>query len=165
MKTLLIMRHAKSDWSQPGLSDHDRPLNKRGLRNAPAMGDWLISQGIQPELAISSTAARAKSTTGFVLAQFDHEIPMHFDSGLYLASPESWRTIIPVYADSEETILIIGHNPGLERLVYELTGAYESIPTATIACVELDCENWSDLTGQLSGQLQNIWRPKEIGVE
>ena len=158
------MRHAKSDWGHPELSDHDRPLNKRGIRNAPAMGDWLIRQELEPELVISSTANRARQTTELVLSQFDHEIPTQFDAELYHASAETWQTSIPIYADSESIVLIVGHNPGFEQLVYKLTGEYHSIPTATISYLELECESWTEFSEAPVKRAQ-VWRPKEIGIE
>ena len=164
MKQLLIMRHAKSDWSHPELGDHDRPLNKRGLRNAPAMGDWLISQELEPELVISSTAHRAKQTTELMTSQFDTSIPTQYDSDLYHASLDTWLTTIPIYAESESTILIVGHNPGLERLVYDLTGEYHALPTATITYLRLQTDDWSEI-GSAPVKHVEVWRPKEIGVE
>ena len=172
MKQLLIMRHAKSDWSQEGLSDHDRPLNKRGLRNAPRMGDWLVEQSVVPSLIISSTANRAVSTSELVARQLlaaNHRVQIETDRYGYLAGANKWRTIIPNFASSNrgtnETVMIVGHNPGLEQFAFELSGRYESVPTATILHFHLPINKWEEISGLQSGELLAVWRPKEIGVE
>ena len=162
MKQLLVMRHAKSSWDDTNLSDHDRPLNKRGFRDAPRMGRWLAEQDLRPDLILSSTANRAVETAKLVAAEFAEPPRIEFDSNLYLATPATWRITIPVYADREQTLLIVGHNPGLEHLINELIGQYETIPTAAILHLALHCDRWEEIKDSAEAQLADFWKPKEI---
>lgn len=162
MKQLLIMRHAKSSWGDSNLPDRDRPLNKRGFRDAPRMGLWLAEQNLRPDLMLSSTANRAVETAKLVAAQFAEPPRIECDSSLYLATSSTWRSTIPIYADQEQRLLIVGHNPGLENLFYDLIGQHESIPTATILHIALKCAGWDEILGDVGAKLIDIWRPKEM---
>ena len=162
MKKLLVMRHAKSSWDDPTLSDHDRPLNKRGFRDAPRMGRWLAEQNLRPDLVLSSTASRAVETVKLVVAEFTQPPRVEFDASLYLATQSQWRSTIPLYADQEETLLIVGHNPGLEHLINTLTGRHETIPTAAIVHLVLNCDSWEEINDDVDVNLIDVWKPKEI---
>jgi len=162
MKHLLIMRHAKSSWDDTNLTDRDRPLNKRGFRDAPRMGRWLAEQNLRPELILSSTAIRAMETAKLVAAEFAEPPRIEFDSNLYLATSSTWRATIPIYADKEQLLLIVGHNPGLENLFQDLVGLYETIPTAAILHLRLKCDRWDEIVGDVDAKLVDIWRPKEM---
>ena len=162
MKTLLILRHAKSSWDNLDLSDYDRPLNKRGKRDAPRMGDLLRQQDLVPDLIISSTAKRAKKTAKLFAKAVGYKEKISLENVFYHARPETYIIVLKEISQDYERIMVIGHNPGLEALVAVLTGSMELMPTAAIAHVLLPIDQWNQLTGEVEGQLQNLWRPKEI---
>ncbi len=148
MKTLLILRHAKSSWKHPELSDHDRPLNKRGKHEAPLMGQLLKDKKLVPDLIISSTAVRAKDTALAIAEGVGYVKEIIFHSTLYAASPDAYIKAISNVADNDKdysTILVIGHNPGLEELIEVLTGEMHELATCELAVIELPTKKWSDL--------------------
>jgi len=162
MKTLLILRHAKSSWKQAELADHDRPLNKRGKRDAPRMGEILVREASIPDLIISSSAKRAKKTTELLVEEVGYEGEIIFERDLYAAWPEAYIETLSVTPDEFETVMVVGHNPGLEDLLEILTGEVERMPTAALANVSLPIKHWRELSFETEGELVNIWRPKEL---
>lgn len=166
-KKLLVMRHAKSSWTEEGLSDYQRPLNNRGLRVAPRVAEFVEFQGLMPEFVISSSATRAQTTAEIFANQIGlGDDQLLFLEELYLAPAGTWLEVIKRFADdSISTLLVVGHNPGLEYLVEKLSGQWESLPTAAIACFELDGESWSDLFSVERVTLTELWRPKDIGIQ
>ncbi|WP_420438160.1 SixA phosphatase family protein [Candidatus Palauibacter sp.] len=165
MKTLLILRHAKSSWDHPGLRDHDRPLNPRGRRDAPRMGRFLAERDLVPERIVSSTAVRARTTAELAAAEFGWEVEIETTSDLYLASPDSYVDVVEVMGGVEERLMVVGHNPGITALVWHLTGEGEHMPTAALAAVELDIDDWSELGSARRGRLAGFWRPKALPPE
>lgn len=161
MKLLSILRHAKSSWKDSSLDDHDRPLNKRGQRDAPRVGRFLLEQDLVPDTIVSSTARRARETALAVAeaSQFPDEVRLTKE--LYLASPTSYLDVLRVLADSSTHAMVVGHNPGIEDLVGAVTGAPEPMPTAALAVVEIPIESWSDLGPPPLGTLRTLWRPRE----
>lgn len=162
MKTLLILRHAKSSWNNPDLSDYDRPLNRRGKRDAPRMGKFLRQQSLIPDLIISSTAKRAKKTAKLFAKAIGYKKKVSLENAFYHARPETYITILQDTNDDYQRVMVIGHNPGLEALVTILTGRMELMPTAAIAHVLLPIDQWNQLTVDIEGELQNLWRPKAL---
>ncbi len=162
MKTLLIMRHAKSSWKDDTLPDHDRPLNKRGKQDAPRMGKLLQEKGLVPELMISSTARRAQKTAQLVAEESGYEGEIQLERDLYAFEPAAYLEELARIEDHYQIVLIVGHNPGLEELLEQFTGEYLHLPTAALAQVNLPVESWSDLDEETQGQLANLWRPKEL---
>ncbi len=162
MKTLLILRHAKSSWQYPGLADHDRPLNKRGNRDAPRVGLFLRRRGLTPELMISSTAARARSTAVQVADRSGYRGRVELDRQLYLAEPEAIVDVVRSRGGEASRVLVVGHNPGLEELVVRLGGRAEALPTAALAQIELPLAEWAELRAVTPGRLVGLWRPREL---
>ncbi len=162
MKTVFIMRHAKSDWSQDGTPDHDRPLNQRGLRDAPRMGTLLATLGVTVDLVVSSTATRARTTAEAVVASAQWKIPIHLNQELYLAPPDTWIEALQNLPDSCKNILLVGHNPGMTELVTVLTGETVSMATAAIAEVSLSLPNWSELNVRRQHELIEHYYPKGL---
>ena len=164
MKTLLILRHAKSSWDDASLTDHERPLNPRGLKTAPLMGALLKSNKLVPDIILSSTALRAVESARLVAnsAEFNKKIPAV--ASLYPGDPISYIETLKTQT-SAQSIMVIGHNPGLEDLVYTLTGHKHDLPTAALAHVQLPIGHWSQLTPKTKGTLVDIFRPKEIFKE
>jgi len=162
MKTLLILRHAKSSWSHDALPDHDRPLNKRGERDAPRMGELLLDHGLVPDLIISSTATRARTTATIVAETcgFQHDIV--FSDSLYLSGLPTYESMLRQISDNHQCVMVVGHNPEMEAMVEALTGRYQRMPTAALAQVTLEIESWSELESTGKYDLANIWRPREL---
>ena len=146
MKTLLIMRHAKSDYP-PGISDDfDRPLNKRGRADLPRIARLLAAYGPRPEVVLASAAHRAHQTATGLVASLDLPASvLHLDDVLYLAAPSTLAQAAAGLPDSAQTGLIIAHNPGLEEWIRELTGAHIHLPTAGLAAVELGIHSWEEI--------------------
>jgi phosphohistidine phosphatase len=160
MKTLLLLRHAKSDWGDSSLSDFDRLLAPRGERDAPRIGKALRKRAT-PDFIVSSPAARARATIQAVkrAAEFDTEI--NYDETIYGAtSPELLKLIRHLPAASN-CALMVGHNPGFEDLVGRLTRTHERMPTAALACVEFDLDQWADVEDR-KGRLVWLLTPKQL---
>ncbi len=163
MKTVLILRHSKSSWSNPGLADIDRPLNKRGKRDAPRMGAWLDAQELIPDLILSSPARRARKTAQAVsdYSSYDGEIETVPD--FYPGDPYTFIDTLMSIPDEYQSVMIVAHNPGLEELLYALSGESARMPTSSLAQVELPLDSWRDLDDEIDGKLVNFWRVKELG--
>jgi phosphohistidine phosphatase len=161
-KILLILRHAKSSWKEPDLQDHDRPLNKRGKRDAPRMGKLLKELELVPDLIISSTAKRAKGTAKAVVKSSKYKGRIELNPSLYGADFDAYLIALRLVPDDFNKVLIIGHNPALEELVRVLTGKMEQMPTCALAEVDLKITSWSNLGNKIEGQLINIWRLREL---
>lgn len=161
MKTLLLLRHAKSSRKFPDLSDHDRPLNHQGKRDAPRMGRLLKEKELVPDLVISSTAIRAKDTA--IAKHSGYKGKMFMFESLYAAEPAAYLTVLRDLADNYRQVLVVGHNPGVEELIEILTGEIHIIPTCTLARIEFDIEKWSAILRERThrGRLVVILRPDE----
>lgn len=153
MKTLILLRHAKSDWADPTLADHDRPLAARGRDAAPKMGAWLKTHGPRPELVLCSTATRARQTLALALEALGDTPETRFDRGLYLAGGAGVLARLRQAPDAAGTVMVVGHNPDLEQLARRLatTGdktalarLAEKYPTAGLAVIELPVERWAE---------------------
>lgn len=162
MKTLLLMRHAKSSWKHETLSDHDRPLNKRGQKDAPRMGQLLAERNLVPDRILSSTALRARTTALVAAEQAAFSKTIELRPELYHADPETCIERLQELEDAAQRVLVVGHNPGLEELLEVLTGEEEHLPTAAIAQIELSIAHWRDLNKTTPGRLIELWRPKEL---
>ncbi|HEU4686783.1 MAG TPA: histidine phosphatase family protein [Vicinamibacterales bacterium] len=162
MKTLLVLRHAKSSWNDPALDDHERPLNRRGRRDAPRMGELVREYGLMPDVVISSDAVRARMTAEAMAEAARYAGEILLDQHLYLASPDDILSLLRRVRQNAETVMIVGHNPGLEELVEQLTGAWQDLPTAALAQIVLPIDRWRDLTLSTRGTLRGRWRPKEL---
>jgi phosphohistidine phosphatase len=161
MKTLLLMRHAKSSWKDAMLSDHDRPLNKRGKREAPHMGRLLRENGAVPDLIISSTAKRARKTAAKVLLEMGGDAVIELRRELYDATPAACVAVLnDVYRD-DDCVLLVGHNPCFEELLAALTREHRPLATAAVARIELPLSSWRGLSLGTQGRLTDFWQPQE----
>ncbi|NBC27910.1 MAG: histidine phosphatase family protein [Bacteroidetes bacterium] len=165
MKRLLIMRHAKSSWDDRDRKDFDRPLNKRGRRDAPAMGKFLKSVDAVPSHLISSPAARAKETVELLANGAGIKEPsITWDEDLYFNGPEAYLEAVRRSPGSQKTVLIAGHNPSVEQFIQYLLGSDENGPritTANIACFITDVDNWSDIDPKTC-EFKWLMRPKKL---
>ena len=143
MKTLLVLRHAKSSWDDPALGDHERPLNKRGRRDAPRMGELVREHGLIPDVVISSDAVRARLTAEAVVEAARYAGEILVDHHLYMASPADILSRLRTVREKAETVMIVGHNPGLEELVAQLTGERPDLPTAALMQTVATCTTGS----------------------
>lgn len=164
MKTLLLLRHAKSSWDNPTLADHDRPLNPRGKASAPIMGALILEHGLTPDLIVTSSAKRARKTAKKVAKACDYRGKIRKERALYLAGPEAYLEAIHAVGEpSPERLMLVGHNPDMEDLVSLLTGRAERMPTAALAVIRLDVPDWRDVRFDEAGELVAVWRPRELG--
>jgi phosphohistidine phosphatase len=162
MKTILLMRHAKSSWKNPHLADHDRPLNKRGERDAPLMGEWLNQKDIIPDLILSSTALRTKMTVEGLLKTCGFEGEVKYLRSLYHGGPEDYFEALINLPEEIQYPMIVSHNPGMEYFIDLICDVQERMPTAAIAEINLPIDNWLEINDEVDGQLMNLWRPREI---
>ena len=144
MKTLTLVRHAKSSWKNAGISDRERPLNARGKRDAPVMGARIQRHGIRPSLIVSSPAKRAWQTARIVAHQIDY--PLEFlqrEESLYLASLDQLLDVVAAQDNSFNHLMVVGHNPGLTDFANFLSpGLTNNLQTAAVVSVEIDRDDW-----------------------
>ena len=153
MKRLILMRHAKSDWSTGG-ADHQRPLNKRGRNSAKALGDWLRAQGLAPDQALCSSATRTRET----LALLDLEVETRYEDRLYHAGPVAMLKCLSEAGG--DTVIMVGHNPGIAEFADELMATpprqprFADYPTGATLVADFEIDDWSELepgTGTTTG--------------
>lgn len=161
----MILRHAKSSWEFEELSDHDRPLNNRGRRDAPLMGRKLLKEQLVPQIIISSSAVRAHSTAKKVAKACGYEDEILIDPALYGSGYSDYLNVLINQEDKHDIIMLVGHNPISEQLVEVLTGEIVTMPTCAIACISLPITSWKQIIAKTKGQLLNLWRPKELKLE
>ena len=162
MKTLLLMRHAKSSWKDPSIPDHDRPLAKRGLRDAQRMGELLGERELSPQRIISSSATRSAETARIIHDNCKCATAITLSDKLYLAEADAYFAELVNLPNDIERVMLIGHNPGLESLLQMLSGQIESLPTAVIATISLPVKNWGEIGPGIEGTLVELWRPKDL---
>lgn len=160
MKTLFLLRHAKSSWDNPNDTDFERPLNKRGLKTAPFMGEILAKRKIQPGLILSSPAMRAKQTAVLVKESAKFSAEITFEKRIYEASLTTMMEILSEIDDKFASVLIVGHNPSIEYLIRALSGEIQPIPTATFTKINMYFEKWDELY-ENCGEIEFIIRPKD----
>lgn len=142
------MRHAKSDWGNPGLPDHDRPLNERGIRDAPRMASWLNDQGLRPNFVLCSSAKRTCQTSTLMMSVWDHQPQVKTTDELYLATSEDvLATVARDTADHKEvpSVMVLAHNPGISHAASILCGESIGLVTAALVVLELEISSWGDL--------------------
>jgi phosphohistidine phosphatase len=168
MKILYVLRHAKSDWGDSSLEDFDRPLNARGRNAAKEIGKELRKRRIRPDLVLSSPAVRARQTIERVVIGYGGEFNVEDEPRIYGAAPETLVDLVRSAPDDVDRLLMVGHNPGFQDLVVELSApgrlhdeAAEKFPTAALAEIRFDTESWSEIApGQ--GILECLVRPRDL---
>jgi phosphohistidine phosphatase len=162
MKTLLLMRHAKSSWKDESLDDHDRPLNKRGKREAPRMGELLRDQRLVPDFILCSSARRARKTAECVAFAAGFRGETRITSELYMVPPGRILEVLAETPPIYSSVLLIAHNPSLEELFERLTNQSRGFSTAAVARLQLDVENWSQISGNPAATLVDFWQPRGL---
>ena len=160
MKKLILMRHAKSDWNHPNLSDHQRPLNKRGRQDASRMGVLLQEKGIEIDTILCSTAQRTRETLALLLEEYTFEGELRFVELLYNADLRDYLAVLAELPDDIETAMLIGHNPTMSSALEFFTDSFEPFTAAAIAYLEFDAESWGVLIENHEGSLLGYWTPK-----
>ncbi|HKT84935.1 MAG TPA: histidine phosphatase family protein [Novosphingobium sp.] len=174
MKTLGIFRHAKSDWNDARLRDFDRPLNKRGRKGAAIMGRHISEHGIEWQRILASPAVRVTQTIEIAAQAVGASPPVSWDRRIYLANSATLMDVLRDQTGDPASILLIGHNPGLEDLIFDLVPddgssplrdiVEEKFPTAAYAVLELDIENWQAIDENCAG-LVHLVRPRDLDPE
>ncbi len=147
------------------MKDILRPLNKRGQKNVPRMGERLKEAQIIPQLILSSPAERARQTAQGVAKKVDYFQDIVYYDSFYMGEPDDYLKKLVKVPDTVERVLVIGHNPGLEGLMQILSQKVEALPTASIAFISLPIEHWKDLNDHVEGSLNEIWRPKNLDAK
>lgn len=155
MKTLYIMRHAKSSWKFEELSDHDRPLNKRGRTDAPLMGQELVANNAKIQLILSSPAVRAITTATLVARELDYDADdIAIDDRIYGASAAELLEIVREAPADVDSMLMVGHNDAISEFANMLSPKpLTSMPTAGVVALRFDCESWHDVNRSNAGLL------------
>ena len=170
MKTLHLLRHAKSSWDDSTLDDHDRPLAPRGERAALALADHWAACGVRPDLVLCSTACRARQTLERILPRWDSPPAVRWDRGLYLTSAPELLERVQGLADAHASVLLVGHNPGLGELATLLAGSGDpalrrrlmrKYPTGAWVELRFAVGSWRDVVSH-GGKLLRFVRPKEL---
>lgn len=143
------------------MSDFERPLNSRGLQTAPFMGGQIYKNGLIPDLIVSSPAKRTKQTAVLVRGSAGVESKIQYEDKIYEASPTTLLYITSEFADKYESVLLVGHNPGIEGFIRILTSEIHQMPTGAIASISLNIEKWSDISINC-GQIELLMRPKDL---
>jgi phosphohistidine phosphatase len=173
MKTLTLLRHAKSDWHSSAASDFERPLNARGRKAARIVGRELKAQGLAFDSVVASPAARVVETIEGLAEGYGQALRPRFDERLYLGSAATLLNLIREADDGTEHLLLVGHNPGFENLAMLLTREdgnglrgelAKKYPTATVAEIALSIEHWRDLAPE-AGELSRFIRPRDLDPE
>jgi len=171
VKTLYLLRHAKSSWDRPELKDHDRPLASRGEAAAPRMGRHLRDRTPRPQRVLCSSAQRARQTWGLVAPQLIPAPEVEIRRDIYDAEPAELLAIVQALPDTLGCVMILGHNPALEDLAAKLAGAgsdddalqqmSKKFPTAALAEIGFDVAHWHEISPG-GGRLVSFLRPKDL---
>lgn len=160
MKTLFLLRHAKSSWKDGTLADFQRPLNSRGNHASQTVADFLNQEKIKPDLILCSTAQRARETIEIIRQHGAAAGDLRFDERIYEATVGRLIEVITEIDNAVRVALIVGHNPGMEELIKTLTGTSEPMPTAALAKISLEISNWENVPAK-PGTLEWVTTPKE----
>ncbi|MEM1132643.1 MAG: histidine phosphatase family protein [Pseudomonadota bacterium] len=174
MKTLAVLRHAKSDWSDGRSRDFDRPLNGRGIKGAGLMGEYIKTNHLQFDAVVASPAARVVATLEQIETRLGAKLGTQWDRRIYLASSATLLELLREQSDTKSVVMIAGHNPGLEDLILELVPddgsspmrdhVEEKFPTGALAILKIDIASWKDL-GSANAKLELLVRPRDIDPE
>ncbi len=162
MKTLLLMRHAKSSWKDDKLEDHERPLKKRGKKDTKRIATVLQENKLIPDLIISSSAVRARETAEIVAKKVSYAGKIIIMDDLYMGEPQDFLNTLSILNNAFSTVMIVAHNPGLEAYLQILDGEIESVPTGALGHLTLTLDDWKDISLETIGKLVNLWKPKEL---
>ncbi|HEX7296895.1 MAG TPA: histidine phosphatase family protein [Pyrinomonadaceae bacterium] len=161
MRTLYLLRHAKSSWKETNLADFDRPLSGRGRRATDTVGSFLKDEQITLDLVVSSPAVRARQTIELVLRAAKMKPELRFDERIYEATAARLLEVVSQLENDHKAVLLVGHNPGMQELLLLLTGQNEEYPTAALTKISFKNLKWAEV-GNKKGNLEWIVKPKEL---
>ena len=170
---LMLLRHAKSDWSRPGLADQERPLNARGRKAAPKVGAYMARHALVPDLVVASTATRVRETLDLVCAAFERAPKVTYDARVYEAEAGALLDVLKQTPRGTQSLLLVGHNPGLAELAVLLIASGKTdararlaakFPTAALAVIDFTIDDWSKLRLR-SGRLERFVVPRGLTAE
>jgi phosphohistidine phosphatase len=160
VKRLLVLRHAKSSWADTSLDDWQRPLNDRGRRDAPRVGAWLRDRSLVPDLIVTSDAVRARETASAVATAAGYTREIVVEPSLYHATPADAVAVLKSLGNqTARTVLVVGHNPGLEGLVSRLSGEHHDLVTAALVELAVPIDRWSELDVTIAATIGETWQP------
>ncbi len=166
MKRVYLLRHAKSSWSEEGMKDHDRPLNARGRGAAQRMGAEMKFRDYIPDVILCSSAKRTQETLSLMAPAMGADIPARIDADLYLAGTDVLLERIRGTSADADSIMLVGHNPGLEQMIVELTNPKttshpcpDKLPAGALVVVDFDVESWGDVAPR-TGDIADLIFPK-----
>lgn len=162
MKTLLLMRHAKSSWKDTELADHERPLKKRGHKDVVNIAKVLKKKDLIPDYILTSSAVRSVETANDLAEKVGYQGDISVQDVLYMAEPRTYIEKIQSVPNEANRLLVVGHNPGLESLVQILGDKIDAMPTGGVAVIVLPIKTWEELTLETEGELSRLWRPDEL---
>lgn len=165
MRTLILMRHAKSDWKQPDLADYDRPLNARGRGAVPVMAAHLQTQRVFAEVILTSSSARTLETVRLLQQTWAAEAEVLNEKALYLASPNEIAQHVQALHDSWTSAMVVAHNPGICALACHLAEEDLEMPTAAVVVLQADVDCWAGSIAGAKWQLAGYWKPKALEME
>jgi phosphohistidine phosphatase len=160
MRRLVLLRHAKSSWSNPSMSDWERPLNERGRRDAPVIAHRMRANSIRVNLVVCSDAVRTRETLDLFLPILGNEEEVVLEKRIYEADLQSLLSVTQGLPDKHETVLLIGHNPGLSLLTLYYTGELVEMPTCAYVVIEFEIDSWIGLSRDM-GILCSFEYPKK----
>jgi phosphohistidine phosphatase len=164
VKTLLLLRHGKAHWGE-SMPDHDRTLRNRGLRDATRVGRFLEREGMAPDWVWTSTATRAADTAQIVVKAGDFDVPVEETTELYGADADEILAVVARTPDWAETVLAVGHNPGMEEAASALARQDVGMATCGLAAIELAAESWAEVNAATRGRLTGTWHPTELSAD
>ncbi|MEZ5710215.1 MAG: histidine phosphatase family protein [Blastomonas sp.] len=171
MKSLTLLRHAKSDWSDASQRDFDRPINERGQRGAKLIGSYLKREAMAFDAVVASPAVRVVETIDLLEQGYGTSLKPDWDRRIYLASSVTLIDLLSGLDDAADRVLMVGHNPGLEDLIFDLVPddgtsplrdeVEIKFPTAALAVLELDIDSWKDIDNRCA-RLVSLMRPRDL---
>ena len=173
MRRLMLLRHAKSDWANPTLRDHDRPLNARGRESAPKMGAYMARHALVPELIVASTAKRVVETLDLALAAFEIAPKIKSEPRVYEAGANALLGLVKEAPRAVHSLLLVGHNPGMAEFASSLIASgdvdarqrlIEKFPTAALAVIDFAVDDWSKVHPR-GGRLDRFVVPRALEIE
>jgi phosphohistidine phosphatase len=172
MRRLLLLRHAKAERSRPGERDHERALAARGRGDAPKLGAYMVRHAFMPDLVLVSTSARTRETWDLAATVFEDVPPVKYDERIYEAGPHAILKVVNETGPQVGTLLVVGHNPGIQELAMLLVAVSDSdallrlreeFPTASLALINFMVDDWSRLHPR-TGRLEHFVTPKTLAV-
>jgi phosphohistidine phosphatase len=163
LRRLIVLRHAKSDWDTDAQTDHERPLNKRGRRDAPRVAAHLAELGWTPERVFASDARRTRETWKRMKKALNGAVKAKFTASLYHTGISAVREVVASVPDKVTTVMVIGHNPGWESVIDALTGQEVRLTCCNAALLSVEADSWADaISMDTSWKLHEVVRPKEL---